>query len=319
MTRPRPIPGANPKQEILNPRRRPESHSACGTVTCSRAQPTSASPTIRSATHPVRHRPQSGSRGRLPNPNRYSALPDSQMAIGPIDIPIRRSRKSRSGLAITLRHDRRMLAGERVIGPRQRARISCQVAGAPSTIAAWTRWPRYVSPIPDMAGRARPGAGRSRSRPRCSHVLAAGGHHVYTALGLGAPNGRRGRQQTGRAGTPPGGTAGRSPVTAAAALPGAGGGPDDHGRPGSPGPGHAAPPVLLGEQVIGVGLDEQLSEHRVHRGFLAVPGLRNDQLPPACPARGVAVSHRADTAAVSSRTPMTREAAGHRRPRDGYE
>jgi hypothetical protein len=103
------------------------------------------------------------------------------------------------------------------------------------------------------------------------------------------------------------------------ALPGAGGGPDDHGRPGSPGPGYAAPPVLLGEQVIGVGLDEQLSEHRVHRGLLAVPGLRDDQLRPACPARGVAVSHRADTAAVSSRTPLTWPAAGHRRRLDGYE
>ena len=38
-------------------------------------------------------------------------------------------------------------------------------------------------------------------------------------------------------------------------------GPDDHG---SPGPGHAAPPILLGRQVIGVGLDKQLFEHRVH-------------------------------------------------------
>jgi hypothetical protein len=85
------------------------------------------------------------------------------------------------------------------------------------------------------------------------------------------------------------------------------------------GPGTRGAAGLLGEQVIGVGLDEQLSEHRVPRGLLAIPGLRNDQLPPACPARGVAVSHRADTAAVSSRTPMTREAAGHRRPRDGYE
>jgi hypothetical protein len=35
-------------------------------------------------------------------------------------------------------------------------------------------------------------------------------------------------------------------------------------------PGHAAPPVLLGEQVIGVGLDEQLPGHRVHRGLLVV-------------------------------------------------
>jgi hypothetical protein len=57
----------------------------------------------------------------------------------------------------------------------------------------------------------------------------------------------------------------------------------------------------------------------VHRGLLAVPGLRNDQLPPACPARGVAVSRRADTAAVSSRTLMTWQAAGHRRQLDGYE
>jgi hypothetical protein len=44
----------------------------------------------------------------------------------------------------------------------------------------------------------------------------------------------------------------------------AGGGPDDQGRAGSPGPADAALPVLLGQQVIGVGLDEQLFEHRVH-------------------------------------------------------
>jgi len=55
----------------------------------------------------------------------------------------------------------------------------------------------------------------------------------------------------GRAGTPPGGTAGRSLVTAAVGAARCGRRPDDHGRPGSPGPGHAAPPVLLGEQVIG--------------------------------------------------------------------
>ena len=47
-------------------------------------------------------------------------------------------------------------------------------------------------------------------------------------------------------------------------LPVTGGGPDGHGRSGSPGPPRAAPPVLLGQQVIGVGLDEQLHEHRVH-------------------------------------------------------
>jgi hypothetical protein len=41
-------------------------------------------------------------------------------------------------------------------------------------------------------------------------------------------------------------------------------GADDHDRSGSPGPAHAAPPVLLGHQVIGVGLEEQLYEHRVH-------------------------------------------------------
>jgi len=44
----------------------------------------------------------------------------------------------------------------------------------------------------------------------------------------------------------------------------AGGGPDDHGRASSPGPVYAAPPVVLGRQVIGVGFDEQLFEHRVH-------------------------------------------------------
>ena len=41
-------------------------------------------------------------------------------------------------------------------------------------------------------------------------------------------------------------------------------GPDDHGWPGSPGPAHAALPILPGRQVIGVGLDKQLFEHRVH-------------------------------------------------------
>ena len=45
-------------------------------------------------------------------------------------------------------------------------------------------------------------------------------------------------------------------------LPWAGGGPDGHGRPGSPGPVPAAPPIVPGGQVIGV--DEQLFEHRVH-------------------------------------------------------
>ena len=42
------------------------------------------------------------------------------------------------------------------------------------------------------------------------------------------------------------------------------GGPDHDGRSGSPGPVCAAPPVLLRHQVIGVGLDEQFFEHRVH-------------------------------------------------------
>jgi hypothetical protein len=44
-------------------------------------------------------------------------------------------------------------------------------------------------------------------------------------------------------------------------LPVTGGGPHRHGRPG---PARTASPVLLGEQVIGVGFDEQLYEHRVH-------------------------------------------------------
>ena len=42
------------------------------------------------------------------------------------------------------------------------------------------------------------------------------------------------------------------------------GGSDDQGRPRPPGPAYAVPPVLLGQQVIGIGLDEQLFEHRVH-------------------------------------------------------
>ena len=101
-------------------------------------------------------------------------------------------------------------------------------------------------------------------------------------------------------------------------LPSTSGGPDDHGRPGSPAPGHTAPAVLLGQQISGVGLDEQLFEHRVHHGLLVVPGLRNDQLPPACPARGVAATHRADTTAVRSRTPHDLGAAWYCCLLDGY-
>src|SRR5262249_39478573 len=59
-------------------------------------------------------------------------------------------------------------------------------------------------------------------------------------------------------------TADGSPVTAAAVLLATGGGPDGHGRPGSKGPARAAPPVLLGRQVISVGLDEPLDKHRGH-------------------------------------------------------
>ena len=44
----------------------------------------------------------------------------------------------------------------------------------------------------------------------------------------------------------------------------AGAGPYDHDRPGSPRPARAAPPVLLGRQVFGIGLDKQLHKHRVH-------------------------------------------------------
>jgi hypothetical protein len=47
-------------------------------------------------------------------------------------------------------------------------------------------------------------------------------------------------------------------------LPDTGGRPDDHRRPGTPGPARPAPPILREQQVIGVGLDEQLYEHRVH-------------------------------------------------------
>jgi hypothetical protein len=47
-------------------------------------------------------------------------------------------------------------------------------------------------------------------------------------------------------------------------LPVTGGGPHGHGRPGAPGRARPAPPVLLGQQLIGVGFDEQRYEHRVH-------------------------------------------------------
>jgi len=57
----------------------------------------------------------------------------------------------------------------------------------------------------------------------------------------------------------------RSSVTAAIMLPVTGCVPHGHGRSDSPGPARMAPPrVLLGQDVIGVGLDEQLYEHRVH-------------------------------------------------------
>src|SRR3974390_373718 len=38
-------------------------------------------------------------------------------------------------------------------------------------------------------------------------------------------------------------------------LPGPGGGPDDHGAPRPPGLARAAPPVVFGRQLIGVGVD----------------------------------------------------------------
>jgi hypothetical protein len=40
---------------------------------------------------------------------------------------------------------------------------------------------------------------------------------------------------------------------------------DSHGRSIAPGPARRAPPGLFrGQQIIGVGLDEQFHEHRVH-------------------------------------------------------
>jgi hypothetical protein len=234
----------------------------------------------------------------------------------------RRSRSSRSGLAITLRHDRRMLAGERVIGNQPAAASADFLPGR-----GRAEHDRGVDALASLRV-TDPGHGcPEHGRVLADHVLGLdvvtfSPPEVITSLprsasahpmAAAATSRRYGQvrhlaaQQAGRRSRP------------RLVLSVAGGGPDDHGRPGSPGPGHAAPPVLLGEQVIGVSLDEQLSEHRVHRGLLAVPGLRNDQLRPACPARGVAVRHRADTAAVSSRTPMTWQAAGHRRQLDGYE
>ena len=48
-------------------------------------------------------------------------------------------------------------------------------------------------------------------------------------------------------------------------IPITGGGPHDHGRPMALGSACAAPlDLLLGQQIIGVGLDEQLHEHRMH-------------------------------------------------------
>ncbi len=47
-------------------------------------------------------------------------------------------------------------------------------------------------------------------------------------------------------------------------IPITGGGPNDHGRSIAPGPAHAAPGLLLSQQIIGVGLDEQFHERRMH-------------------------------------------------------
>src|SRR6266705_1827521 len=48
-------------------------------------------------------------------------------------------------------------------------------------------------------------------------------------------------------------------------IPITGGRPHDDGRPVAPGLARAAAPVLLlGQQIIGVGLDEQLHERRMH-------------------------------------------------------
>jgi hypothetical protein len=48
-------------------------------------------------------------------------------------------------------------------------------------------------------------------------------------------------------------------------MPVTGGGPQGYGRPIAPGPARAAPPdFLLGQQIVGVGVDEQLHEHRMH-------------------------------------------------------
>jgi len=49
-------------------------------------------------------------------------------------------------------------------------------------------------------------------------------------------------------------------------IPVTGGGPHKYGRrPIAPGPARAAPlGLLLGQQIIGVGLEEQLHEHRMH-------------------------------------------------------
>jgi hypothetical protein len=74
---------------------------------------------------------------------------------------------------------------------------------------------------------------------------------------------RRQREAAGRLMTA-GDTAGRSPVTAVTVLPVTDGGPHGHGLPGTPGRARPAPPVLLGQQVIGVGFDKQLYEHRMH-------------------------------------------------------
>jgi hypothetical protein len=80
MTRswPRPKAASRSQSKAGDPqaRRRARSRSTCNSVTCLHAQPTSDSH-IRNATRPVQHRPQSGSRGRLPVCRRLRQRPQS--------------------------------------------------------------------------------------------------------------------------------------------------------------------------------------------------------------------------------------------------
>ena len=97
------------------------------------------------------------------------------------------------------------------------------------------------------------------------------------------------------------------------------GGLHGYGRPIAPGPARAAPlGLLLGQQVIGVGLDEQLHEHRVHDAPSPLP--RQAAVLVACRAlhrsedRARPLIHSASTVMPRIVRALNRERSAQRRP-----